>query len=52
MGASAVAAGVAAGVATYKSECLKIEIDDATALSFFLQSCTVGRQREPCRRRI
>ena len=31
MGASAVAAGIAAGVAGYKSECLKIEIDDATA---------------------
>jgi hypothetical protein len=31
MGASAVAAGIAAGVVGYKSECLKIEIDDATA---------------------
>ena len=31
MGASAVAVGVAAGVAGYKSECLKIEIDDSTA---------------------
>ena len=31
MGASALAAGVTAGIAGYKSECLKIEIDDATA---------------------
>ena len=31
MGAAGVAAGIAAGVAGYKSECLKIEIDDATA---------------------
>merc|ERR1719453_2224210 len=31
MGASAVAAGVAAGVLGYKSECLKIGLDDATA---------------------
>ena len=31
MGASAVAVGMAAGVAGYKSECLKIEIDDSTA---------------------
>jgi len=31
MGASAVAAGIAAGVLGYKSECLKIELDDATA---------------------
>ena len=31
MGAAAAAVGVAAGVAGYKSECLKIELDDATA---------------------
>jgi len=31
VGASAVAAGVAAGVLGYKSECLKVELDDATA---------------------
>ena len=31
MGASAVAVGVAAGVATHQAECLKVEIDDATA---------------------
>jgi hypothetical protein len=33
LGASAVAVGIAAGVAGYKSECLQIEIDDATAKS-------------------
>ena len=31
IGASAVAAGVAAGCFGYKTECLKIELDDATA---------------------
>ena len=31
MGASAVAVGVAAGVATHQADCLKVEIDDATA---------------------
>ena len=31
LGVSAVAVGVAAGVGVHKSECLKVEIDDATA---------------------
>jgi hypothetical protein len=45
MGASALAAGFAAGVAGYKSECLKIEIDDATAKK--LLSALSGAKSEP-----